>query len=92
VICFKIQESHLSALLSSALYFNISFPPSQSSFLPLLMSALRFFTLYLFVFVIISCVYSFNLYLFLKIQQDTIFRSLYLIEARNEDVVSRIGA
>jgi len=56
------------------------------------MSALRFFTLYLFVFVIISCVYSFNLYLFLKIQQDTIFRSLYLIEARNEDVVSRIGA
>lgn len=57
-------------LATSALYLNTSFPSSQSSFLPLLMSALRFFTLSLFVFVITSCLYIFNLYLFLKIQQD----------------------
>lgn len=89
--CDMLQDSRIT-LATSALYLNISFSSSQSSFLLLLMSALRFFTLSFFVFVIISCVYSFNLYLFLKIQEDAIFRSLFFIEARNEDIVSSIGA
>lgn len=64
------------------------------------MPALSFFTLSLSIcnyqlciwFVIISRVYGFNLHLFSKIQRDGIFRSSFLTEARNEDVVSSSGA
>lgn len=87
-----LQDSRIT-FISSAFTFKYYFPIITVFCCAFIQVSIDIFQhQYSFIFVIIRCVYTFSLYLFLKLQLDNSFQGLFLTGTRNGCVVSRIGA